>query len=385
MNHFLIFGSYPTLGLAEFSALYPTIRTISVGSGALLDDPTWNGEALMKQLGGTVKLGDLIGTIPLNSADGEKLAEIIAPFLASTSIDFGCTLFGAKKSTTKLPIQLKKALKARGISSRWVTGKDGGSIAPAAISKMHLTTEGIDICLFVEGTRLLVGRTTHVQNADAWSHRDYGRPKRDELVGMLPPKLARMMVNLARMKKNGTLFDPFCGGGTVLMEAALATSAKQILGTDIDKTQITNARENTAWLRSQHIVKDVSHIKIEVADARTVGKRFEDGTIDAVVTEGTLGPALRGRETAKDLQKNASEISRIWQDTLRSLKPTLSKNARVVGVWPSFRTASGMARVELSEAELHTAGFELEETPLLIYHRPGQYVMRRIVILKPLH
>jgi tRNA G10 N-methylase Trm11 len=338
----------------------------------------------MRQLGGTVKLGDVIGTLPLESIDGEALADLVVPFLDGEAVDFGCTIFGAKKPS-KLPIQLKKALKARGFSSRWVTGKDGAPIAPAAISKMELTTKGFDLCLFVEGSRMIVGRTSHVQDADGWSFRDYGRPKRDEVMGMLPPKLARMMVNLAKLPSQGTLLDPFCGGGTVLMEAALATDAAHIFGSDVDANQISNAKENTKWLKDHHVAKDVSHIEIAVADARNIGKKFDDHSIDAVVTEGTLGPALRGHESERELQKNADEITRIWKETLRSLHSTLSSEGRIIGVWPAFKTPHGTVRVELNSNELSELGYQLIPTALLLYHRPGQFVMRRIVILETLH
>ena len=394
MRHFAVFGSHPRLSLAEFRAVRPNLPSpLLIGSAALFEDAGWDGDALMRLLGGTVKLGDVIATIPTDTLDGEKVAETI-PLLtkegAGGGLDFGLTVFGGKRFS-KLPIEFKRALKSRGVASRWVTGKDGGEIAPAAIAKLKLTTEGLDLCVFVDGGDAHIGVTTHVQDADAWSMRDYGRPARDELAGMLPPKLARMMVNLSAMS-HGTILDPFCGSGTILMEAALATDAERIIGSDIEKKQISDTQKNIAWLIQNRILTgdDGRRIETLVADARKLSPHVKPSSVDAVVTEGMLGPPLRGSESRAALEKNAKEISDLWVATLRELKPLLAPRARLVCVWPAFKTTGGMARVDL-ESNLPDLGYELVDPfagwdvapgPLL-YHRVGQKVMRRIAVIKP--
>ncbi len=46
-------------------------------------------------------------------------------------------------------------------------------------------------------TNYLLGRLLAVSNPDEWSKRDYDKPAGDKYSGMMPPKLARMMVNIA--------------------------------------------------------------------------------------------------------------------------------------------------------------------------------------------
>lgn len=394
MSHFAILGSHPRLSLAELRSVLPqnTPPPTVAGSGAVFDSEAWDGATLMERLGGTVKLGDIIGDIPRNGLSAAALADLAAPLVARHSIDFGLTAFGQTRGTrsfAKLPIDFKKELKRRGIASRWVTGKGGEDIAPAAVSKLRMTDEGLDLCLFIHGDAILVGKTTHVQDADAWSLRDYGRPVRDERVGMLPPKLARIMVNLAEPPRGGTLLDPFCGGGTVLMEATLATGAARLIGSDIDATQISNAKRNLAWLVDRRILKpDIAkRIEWHRADARDLPPTVAG--VDCVVTEGYLGPPLNGRETQPTLTKTADEITTLWRETLASLRPRLNAEARLVCVWPAFKTTHGTARVGL-DAEIPDLGYELTD-PLggwektagpLLYMRPGQRVMRRIVVLR---
>jgi len=50
-----------------------------------------------------------------------------------------------------------------------------------------------------------------VQDINAYTKRDFGK-KRDMDTGMLPPKLAQMMINIANNGKQEitSLYDPFC-------------------------------------------------------------------------------------------------------------------------------------------------------------------------------
>jgi tRNA G10 N-methylase Trm11 len=395
MNHFAVFGTHPRLSLAEFKAVRPDLDAPTLaGRATLFETDRWDGGDLMSILGGTVKLGDILLTVQTASASVEEIAELVLKMREQRSLDFGWSAYGGSRKTQqkleRLALPFKKALKARGIASRWVTGKEG-SLTPAAVAKLNLTTHGLDICLFVDGEQTHIGLTTGVQDADAWSLRDYGRPARDEIVGMLPPKLARMMVNLARVPSQGTLFDPFCGGGTVLMEAALATEAARIMGSDIDGTQTANAQRNTAWLIEQNILEqtDADRISIIQSDIRR-RSAIESGTIDCVVTEGMLGPPLTGQETKTTLDMNVRAITDLWRAALKTLHPLLAPKGRIVCVWPAFKTSHGMARVDLSQDAETLKSYRIinpledwdpTDAPLL-YARPEQRVMRRIVILE---
>jgi tRNA G10 N-methylase Trm11 len=58
---------------------------------------------------------------------------------------------------------------------------------------------------------------------------------------MIPPKLAQVMINLARRDEadfqDKILFDPFCGSGTILMEAYLM-GIKNIIGSDLSDREL---------------------------------------------------------------------------------------------------------------------------------------------------
>ncbi len=395
MSNFCIFGTHPRLSLAELRALKPNIpapRCIS--QAAIVDDPEWDGADMMNRLGGTAKLGVIVGELPTADVTAERIVEMVSDRLPDHSIDFGWTVYGSARASTlkmeRLALSIKKEFKARGTSSRWVTGKESNALSPAAVAKLKLTTEGLDLNLFVDGTQSWLGLTTHVQDADAWGLRDFGRPARDERVGMLPPKLARMMVNLAHPTSNDTIIDPFCGGGTVTMEAMVATDAKRFIASDSDPIQVANTNENLKWCTQKYIfpADRLARLTAVIADARHLEKEVI-GSVDCVITEGYLGPLLSGQETTETLEKNVRMLSTLWLDTLREIKPLLNKGARLVIVWPAFKSSHGTARVEL-DAEVEALGYTVVN-PLqdwdatngpLLYMRPEQRVMRRIVVLE---
>jgi len=411
MLHFLSFGTHPRLSLAEYRALTPDhTAPMTVGACAVVDDPDWDGAALMERLGGTVKLGDVLETIAVEDVDAEMIAEIMVTSRIrgkgsgvkdmetdgdAMNLDFGVTVVGGspgvRKALEKLPIAIKRALKARGIRSRWVTGEGGSPISPAAVAKLRLTTIGRDLVLIAEGGQVHVGATTHVQDADAWSERDYGRPARDDRAGMLPPKLARMMVNLARIPDGATLLDPFCGNGTILMEAAMATKAGTMIGSDIASNQAATIETNTGWLATRGIIsrKAASATRVFACDARSISKKLPKASVDTIVTEGTLGPPLRGYEPLAAIETTKRDIEDIWRASLKDWKTILKPGALIVGVWPSFKTDKGLSRVGL-DSEIEKLGYRLinplegwdDTNAPLVYHRQGQHVARRIVVLE---
>lgn len=390
---FCILGSTPALSQAELFSILPDIKNEILSDKMFaFDSKSWDSDRLMSLLGGTVKLGDIIHSGPINKLDAKLIADLLAPSSpkqdAKRSLDFGLTVYGSKtaqKKFSRLPIRLKKELKTKGFSVRWVTSKNSEPLSPAAVAKCRLTQEpNADLCLSVANDTVFIGKTTHVQNADVWSKRDYERPKRDSKNGMLPPKLARIMVNLAQTPKGGVLLDPFCGSGTILMEAALATRAKQIIGSDIDAKQIGYTDKNNDWLLREKIISGTEHKRFRTftADVRNLKKFLSPKTIDTVVTEGYLGPPLQGNEAQKQLEANASEVQNLWIDALTALKPLLKKSATLVIITPFYKTKHGSTAVNL-HPRLKTLGYRLSDmNTQLAYSRENQFVKRNINILK---
>lgn len=398
MNAFVRLGHHHSLSLAELSCL------ALAGAPRVTGETAWfasehSGEELMNILGGSSKAGKLLATVELHELSAERLAELLPAREGTSKLTFALRVEGGSAKDRglfrKLPIALKRALAERTQRSiRWFQNDDG-DVSSAAVEKLGLVDEGYDITLGIDGERVHVGLTSAVQTIDAWSLRDYGRPRRDARNGMLPPKLARMMVNIGagamHESANMRLLDPFCGGGTVLMEAALLNAHWEIFGSDIETKQIDDTQHNLAWMAHERLLSEarLERIHVRQADARRL-QATSLPKIDLVVTEGYLGKPLQGHETRDMLQRQAMTLAELWRDTLVALREVQPVGGVIVGVWPHHETSHGRAQVALSREQLAEVGYErvhpLEawqhtQKPLL-YQREGQFVTREIVVLR---
>ncbi|MCK9361347.1 hypothetical protein M0Q28_03915 [Patescibacteria group bacterium] len=387
MKHFLLAGIHPELTLAEAEAVLSIKIEQRMGPMLFVDQAGFDGAALQERLAGVVKLGDVLFEADLKDLELKALAEQLADQIdvrpRGERVLFGLTVIGSSNDIAplkKLPIELKRTLQDRDRSVRWVTG-DRGEISPAAVAKLKLTTEGYDFVIGVSGKKAVIGLTTHVQNADAWSLRDYGRPFRDAKTGMLPPKLARLMINLATHdgQEPTSLLDPFCGGGTVLMEAAMLFPDAVLVGSDIDPIQVGGSKQNFVWLNQEGLVALSSEPKLIVAPVQNLGREIQQ-TFDAIVTEGYLGEPLRGHEPRPFLMKNQENVEGVWEDALPVLANLLNKGGRLVCVWPEFVVGKEVVSTDASAAAKR-AGFRVLRSDLK-YGRADQRVVRRVIVLE---
>lgn len=382
MKRFLVFGTHPEISLAELKAVFHVEKPLLTGSLAIIEPKEWDDEDVQNRLAGVVKLGDVIDELPVDALNEKILADHIEVRPRSERVLFGMTIDGGtskdRAALKHLPIRLKRELQERGKSVRWVTG-DQGVLSPAAVSKLALTSDGYDFVIAIHGKTAYIGLTKQVQNIDNWSLRDFGRPFRDAKTGMLPPKLARMMVNLAQPKH--ALLDPFCGGGTVIMEGALLHKNLFLVGSDIDARQIAGAQENTEWLMRKELLDRPSAERIDwkICPAQEINKHLLGKQFDAIVTEGYLGTPLSGHESTSVLEKEQAIIEHLWEETLPVLASLQPAGSRLVAIWPDLVASHGVYSINPIKAA-QEAGYRLESKPL-IYARPEQHVRRKIVIL----
>jgi SAM-dependent methyltransferase len=272
-----------------------------------------------------------------------------------------------------------------------------------------------------------LGKTEAVQDFKNLSFRDFGRPERDDASGMIPPKLAQIMLNLSgKIPAVGTqylafppdrtqylacppdrtqsiaflpnLLDPFCGSGTVLMEAALI-GFKNLIGSDISEKAIADTKQNLAWVAEkfpnfkfflrQAQDGQFSNFKLFNISATEISTKVNNNSVDAIVTEPYLGPQ-RGRI---DPIKTKLELEKLYSAALREFKKILKPDGRVVMIFP--------VRAEGNRPDFHFLNPNLDGwqivNPLpenlqeklhatrrgtIVYGRPGQKVYREIVVLK---
>jgi len=102
----------------------------------------------------------------------------------------------------------------------------------------------------------------------------------------LKANVAYALLRLARLEDARTLLDPFCGSGSILLEAAQVWPSLEIRGSDFAAAAVRGARDNV------EAAKVGRPIAIEQADARHLEELYPAEYFDAVVTNPPFGVRL---------------------------------------------------------------------------------------------
>jgi tRNA (guanine10-N2)-dimethyltransferase len=127
----------------------------------------------------------------------------------------------------------------------------------------------------------------------------------------LRPKTARLLLNLAQVRKGDRVLDPFCGAGGILLEAGLM--GFKAFGSDVDGRMLDGCRKNL----SHFGVKAV----LECRDALSAGKKV----YDAVVTDPPYG------KSSSTLGIGPQEL---YDRFLLGVGACIRKNGRLIMVLP---------------------------------------------------
>ena len=391
MKYFFVLGTNTALSIAELHAVLDLSNWQLLAADLLIADSAREiqAEKLIARLGGTIKIGlvrDEIAAgdmVRLTSAI-RNLARTKQEKSGGGKFNFGFSDYGRKAFDKKdLGAKLKKYFSENKISSRFVISREK-TLSSVVVAQNKLLTRGIEFILVEFENQVLIGETFAVQPFKDLSLRDYGRPARDDLSGMLPPKLAQIMINLAQLREDAVIIDPFCGSGTILSEAALA-GHKNLFGSDVSLKAVEDTRKNISWLKELYKIPDFK-LKLFVKKAEYLSKFIKSESIDAVITEPYLGPQ-RGQIAFASVIKN---LEVLYSLALMEFKKILKPSGRVVMIWPLYYGErpmtpdfSGFKILNMAPKELEASQFiKKNSRPTIIYGRPGQKVYREVVVLE---
>lgn len=410
MKYFFILGNNPALSVAEITAVFDVEGQMKLLAGniLILENPATDAKKLIRRLGGTIKIGTIIAEANRhrNEEIKEKILKMLEADLAKKEAGgkycFGFSYYG-KNGLPVFPIglEIKKNLKQKGQSCRLVTSREK-TLSSVVVEQNNLTARGLEIVLIEEEETIYICKTEAVQAFKELSFRDFGRPGRNDESGMIPPKLAQIMLNLSGKVKNhcaqasdkpcylATLLDPFCGSGTILMEAALM-GINTIIGSDISEKALADTKKNLTWIgeKTLNLQSSISNIKLFCTSATEISQKIKLSSVDAIVTEPYLGPQ-RG---AHNIPKTIQELENIYASSLKEFAKILRQDGRVVMIWPVF-TGRGTHQWDFLNPNI--SGWQIIN-PLpenlrqkllatrrgtIVYGREGQKVRREIVVLK---
>ncbi|MGD0284048.1 MAG: methyltransferase domain-containing protein [Candidatus Saccharimonadales bacterium] len=389
-NSLCILGRQPLIGLAELVSLYGSdVQALGQQAAILNRLPE---DINFKRLGGSLKLCLIREILPshvwpdIQSAISNLLSKQIAN-LPAGKVTLGLSIYNDQitiDQITRIGLSIKQNLRRSGRSIRIVPNVTT-QLNSAQIIHNHLTnSHGIEIVIYRDGQRTIIAQTITVQNIASYSMRDYNRPKRDARVGMLPPKLAQIMINLAAgsLPAPLTVLDPFCGTGVILQEALLM--GYQAYGSDINSRMIDYTKQNLAWLRLHFDISNLPEPILEVKDATSA--KWQNN-FDIIVSELLLGPPLTKLPEDKELELIRHRCDQELAGFLKNIAQQIPPKTRLCLAVPAWQSAEGQFIRLPSLDHLHLLGYnqpsfvEHFKPAGLIYARSNQRVARELLII----
>jgi tRNA (guanine6-N2)-methyltransferase len=192
-------------------------------------------------------------------ADGGDLRSSIEIAKRAVRLDGGFSVTVTAARTAFGPASAIEDAVARAISARY------------GWQHVRLQRAPIDVRVFVDGTWALIGVRLFDEPLARRSYRVVN------VRGSLRPTVAAAMVRIAIPDGDRQqVWDPFCGSGTIMCEAA--TVGHEVWGTDIDPEAVSAARENVSAVRREYWGR------IETADSTSAKTWHKHRSASAVIS-----------------------------------------------------------------------------------------------------
>ena len=418
-----ILGRQPALGVAELERVYgaEAVRWFSDSTATVIAS-----SLQLDCLGGCQKAGRVVFETKGNwlsvsrriithySHAWQKIDHKITLGISAYELDV------SPREVQKTGLVLKKALRTNGVSLRLVPNATSAlNTATSHHNRLGLSDNHVEL-LVVRGAsgKIIVAESVGAQNITAYARRDRDRPRRDAFVGMLPPKLAQIMVNLAcgetaitpvketvtgvpnpigqtpqasarkeRSENDATaispiILDPFCGTGTVLQEALL--KGFTVYGSDLSQKMVDYTTENLQWLTKAH--RHTGTIKAIRAGDATIFTWPEAPELTAVVCETYLGQPFSAPPKPEKLKEVVGNCNHIISEFLKNIHPQLTSGTLLCIAVPAWRDNEGRFThlplvQQLEHLGYHRNTLQRVNHDQLLYYRENQIVARELLIL----
>lgn len=385
-----ILGRQASIGIAELESLYGHEVLTPAGNQCVVGSISAS-EVTFSRIGSSVKLGTYLGVIPGSrwldvKAELPKFVLQCAEKINEGKIQLGISAYGFNITSSQLMatgLGVKKQLRKHAYSTRLVPNKEE-TLNSAQVLHNNLTGErGIELLIVKNGHQTIVGRTVDVQDINAYAARDQGRPKRDAFVGMLPPKLAQTIINLAvgqsRPESHYIILDPFCGTGVILQEALLMGYGAY--GSDLEARMIDYSRQNLEWLTTTASTTDPM---LETGDATMHQWQHPFST---VASEVYLGHPLSSWPSSDKLAAIVGSCNLITSKFLQNIAKQIPEKTQICLAVPAWINPNdGIIRHlpmldHLDVLGYNRVSFHRVSASDLLYYRPGQLVGRELLVL----
>ena len=183
--------------------------------------------------------------------------------------------------------------------------------------KPKMTDYDLHIRADVIGTLVVMGIQLNVHDLSKGRH--FARYRNAVTI---KTNLAYAMIRLANLKEGNTILDPFCGSGTLLLEALEMYNGnlKNCLGMDVSRRSADGARANAV----AEGYAGSNTVRFVCSDARSLRRHVNaDGSVDAVVSNLPWG-IMTGQN------QSVSSLQTLYEVFLRNAWYVLRDGGRVV-------------------------------------------------------
>ena len=391
----------------EFTILACSSEVLVIETASVI-----NAEKLQTRLGGVIKIVKIFDNFQKKGK--EYPSQVLETYFNFKRIkaqyfteysgkkQFGVSVYSLdpavrfREENQRLAFLIKKILQAESQSVRAVLPQfPAQNLSSVLVGENQLLQKGAEVIVISGSQRLFVGKSLTVQNYEDYGRRDYQRPARDERVGMVPPKVAQSMINMAGpLKPLDYVLDPFCGSGTLLQEAIFM--GYRAVGADIEQKMIENSEKNLEWFRNRYHVSP-NRYKLFKSHAAEISMQMPSYKVAAVVTEGTLGPIYSTLPKKPEMATNFKNLSKLYDQVFKEYNKFLEPGTRVVMCLPAYKISQTdyeyMPNLDFATENGYTVlapipeeirakykYLRVTERNSVVYDRKDQVVAREIVI-----
>ncbi len=367
MKYLFILGRNPELSRKEVLCFFETrgieiVSEILQGNALLVEFRMFGGGDVidvnvLDKLGGVISIGEVLSEFD-SVEDLDKIN-----IYNGTKNNFSYVVWNFSSHKDEVSDYLKKRFRAEKLKASEKRMREDMVLQQG--EKVRMVKSNVEEEYFVFNKYL--GKIIRHCDYSEIEKRDMEKPVRRESLS-ISPRLAKIMINLSKVKPDENLVDAFCGVGVVLQEALLQNI--QVIGIDMDKDAIKGAGENMKWFnfpRGQYVFLKGDSGRIEIEKT------------NVMVSEPDFGDTLKKIPTKEKAEEMITRYEKIMVSVLNNMKKYVS--GRFVFTSPYIRIGKKRIGANFenlsSETKLKLVkGFPIPE------FRENQIVGREIVVFE---
>lgn len=384
------------LSIAELYSLFPKIEVVYFDEKILLVNNIEENELLRiaPKIWWTIKISKIQST-EYKMQNIEEIFEYMKDFFQERKTNYAINFYWKVKTNQKdFLLKSKKYFAKLWLSTRFVN-QDFNNIKSYLVTKEKLIGTQTDFNIIFTNNEIFIWNTIYVQDIESYAKRDFGK-QRDMQIGMLPPKLAQMMINLSGISIQEwpkAIYDPFCGLWTILLEAIIAWD-EEIYGSDINDDMVQATKKNIEFIKDI-FNNDLKTYKVINLDAKNIANWpiLKNHTIWAIVTEWYLWEIFwRLSINLEKVEKQRIILAQIYEKFFFWLKRIWFSWNIVISFpfweikwkYNYFEEIYEIINEYCIISEFFSDNFEVQSSRSwsLLYKRPDQTVWREIFRLK---